>query len=128
MYSMAPRKYGLNQGATVTASEFNPSLRRRRRPVEWLGRGTLTSMENPSSQNTGTFSDFAIPGANTFCFELTRKCTNFLCAAQIGSKTALMHVQLREDGEDGGCASSATTLHIHEHIRSVIDLPVTSGG
>lgn len=66
-------------------------------------------MENPSSWNTGTFPDFAIPCADAFSFKLTRNCTGFLCAAQTRNQPALIHVQLREDGEDGGCASSATT-------------------
>jgi hypothetical protein len=66
-------------------------------------------MENPSSRNSGTFPDFAIPRANAFSFKLTRKCTSFLCAAQTRNQPTPIHVQLGEGGENGGCAASATT-------------------
>lgn len=66
-------------------------------------------MENPSSRNTSTFPDFAKPRANAFSFKFARKCTGFLCTAQARNQPALLHVQLGEDGEDGGCATSAAT-------------------
>ena len=74
-----------------------------------LEKGTLTGMENPSSRNTGTLPDFAISRANAFSFKLTRNYTSFLCAAQTCNQPALVYLQLREDGKDGGCAASATT-------------------
>jgi hypothetical protein len=39
-------------------------------------------MENPSSRNAATFTDFAIPGVNGFSLKLTRKCTSYPCAAR----------------------------------------------
>jgi hypothetical protein len=101
MHSMAPRESGLNQDTSSVSATYMSG--------KMLRRGTLTSMQNPSSRNTGTFPDFAIPRANAFSFKLTRNCTGFLCAAQTRNQPALIHVQLREDGEDGGCAASATT-------------------
>lgn len=65
-------------------------------------------MENPSSWNTGTFPDLAIPRADAISLEFTRKSARLLCASQTRDQPTLVRVQLRKDGEDGGGAASPT--------------------
>ena len=67
----------------------------------------LTSMKNPSSRNTGTFPDLAIPRVNALSLELTRKSACLLRATQTRNQPTLVRMQLRQEGEDGGRAPSA---------------------
>jgi hypothetical protein len=118
MHSMAPRKYGLYQGAS--ASEFCPSLRRRR-PVECWGGVHLLAMENTSSRNTGTFTDFAIPRDNGMSLKLTCKCTY--------SKPTSTYPRAAEKGRRGWrvlCLRGYA--HIRERIWSVLGLAVNVWG
>ena len=64
-------------------------------------------MENPSSRNTGTFPDLAIPRVNPLSLQLTRKSACLLRATQTRNQPALVRMQLRQEGEDGGRAPSA---------------------
>ena len=64
-------------------------------------------MENPSSRNTGTFPDLAIPRADALILKLARQSTGLLRAAEARNKPALVRAQLGEEGEDGGGAAAA---------------------
>lgn len=64
-------------------------------------------MKNPSSRNTGTFPYLAIPSANALSLKLTRQSASLLRATKTRNKPALVRMQLREDGEDGGRAAPA---------------------
>ena len=64
-------------------------------------------MENPSSRNTGTFPDFAVPRADALSLQLARQSAGLLRAAKARNKPALVRAQLGEEGEHGGRAAAA---------------------
>ena len=69
----------------------------------------LTSVEEPCSWHTCPFPNLAVPRAHAFGLELACDNSCILRAAQTRDQPAFIHMQLGEDGEDGGCAAAATT-------------------
>ena len=78
--------------------------------------GALTSMKNPSSRNTSTFPNLAMPSANALSLQLTRQSACLLRAAKTSDKPALFHVQLRENRENSGrTAPAAARILVGAH-------------
>jgi hypothetical protein len=63
-------------------------------------------MKNQSSRNTRTFPDLAIPRADALNLKFTRKSVGLLRATQARNQPTLVHMELRQQGEDGGCAAA----------------------